>query len=200
MNAQHTIRRPGEADLESALHELAALMRLDLSHAERARMMNEAGDLCHEARDDDRALLYFDAAIDLYLADGRFAAARAICDKLLEMKPGVVRARCTLAWLAIACGLFEEAAFRIWDYGEAALALPRPAIAQHQLRAMAEEVDEPSVLESIANALLNLGDALAADRIFGLLLSPSGHRPRAYGTPAERDRAIVSRLTPAWSG
>jgi tetratricopeptide (TPR) repeat protein len=192
-------KRPSEMTLEEALHELSRRMQWNLSSEQRARLMNMAGDLCMEAGQRERALLYFDACIDLYLAAGRFAASAAICEKLVRLNPEVVRARCTLAWLAVARGLDDEAQRRIEEYGEAAMRLERPTVAQRQLRAMADEVDNEGVLEAIAHALLKLGDALSADRVFGLTHAGSARSRRLYGSPAERDRAIIARLTSAWS-
>ena len=189
-----------EVPLEDALQDLAAQAREHLLPEQRARLMNVAGDLCIEAGQRERALLYFDAAIDLYLAAAKFAAAAAICEKLLRLNPRIVRARCTLAWLAIARGLDDEATRRVEEYGDAALRQERPIIAQRQLRAMAEESDSQSVVEAIAHALLKLGDALSADRVFGLALANDARRMRDYASPEERNRAIVARLTTAWGG
>lgn len=180
--------------LEVALSDLSDQLREDLSPEQRARLMNIAGDLCFEAGQRERALLYFDACIDLYLSASRFAASAAICEKLVRLNPEVVRARCTLAWLAIARGLDDEARRRIEEYGEAALRLERPRVAQRQLHAMAEEVDNEEVLEAIAHALLKLGDAVSADRVFGMTHDPASQRRRKYGSPEERDRAIICRL------
>jgi tetratricopeptide (TPR) repeat protein len=192
--------RKDAPSLEESLQGLAARMRQDLSAEMRARLMNEAGDRCYEAGQRERALLYYDAAIDLYLAASRFAASASICEKLIRLNPQIVRARCTLAWLAIARGLDDEGARRVEQYGEAALRQERPTVAQRQLRAMAEETDSESVLEAIAHALLKLGDAQSADRIFGLTHSPGARSRRAHASPEDRDRAIISRLTQAWSG
>lgn len=184
--------------LEASLQELATQMREEMAPEQRARLMNIAGDLCYEAGQRERGLLYFDAAIDLYLAAGRFAASAAICDKLVHANPQIVRARCTLAWLAIARGLDDEAVRRVEEYGEAALRLERPTVAQRQLRAMAEETDSEGVLEGIAHALLKLGDSVSADRIFGFTHNPAAQKRRAHASPEERDRAIITRLTSAW--
>lgn len=181
--------------LEVALRELSERLRDDLSPEQRARLMNIAGDLCFEAGQRERALLYFDACIDLYLSASRFAASAAICEKLVRLNPEVVRARCTLAWLAIARGLDDEARRRVEEYGEAALRLERPTVAQRQLRAMAQEVDSEEVLEAIAHALLKLGDSVSADRVFGMTHDPMSQRRRKYMSPEDRDRAIICRLT-----
>jgi hypothetical protein len=65
---------------------------------------------------------------------------------------------------------------------------------------MAEETDSQSVLEAIAHALLKLGDAHAADRVFGFAHTTDARRVRDYAGPEERNRAIVARLTTAWGG
>jgi tetratricopeptide (TPR) repeat protein len=197
---QTAAERPAGLPLEDALQELAERMREDLAPEPRARLMNMAGDLCFEAGQRERALLYFDAAIDLYLSAGRFASGAGICEKLVRLNPQVVRARCTLAWLAIARGLDDEAARRVDEYGQAALRLERPTVAQRQLRAMAEEVDSEDVLDAIAHALLKLGDPTSADRVFKFIHVPGTHTRREYRDTEERDRAIISRLTSAWNG
>ncbi|MEX0907074.1 MAG: hypothetical protein WD054_01995 [Gemmatimonadota bacterium] len=200
MIAQATLEHTTALPLEDALQDLAERMRGDLDAEPRARLMNMAGDLCYRAGQRERALLYFDAAIDLYLAAARFAASAAICEKLVRLKPDVIRARCTLAWLAIARGLDDDAERRVEEYGEAALRLERPTVAQRQLRAMAEEVDSERVIEAIAHALLKLGDAVSADRVFGFMHLPASRSRRLYTDSHERDRSIISRLTNAWSG
>jgi tetratricopeptide (TPR) repeat protein len=184
--------------LESELRGLTQRMREDITPEQRARLMNQAGDLCFGAGQRERALLWFDAAIDLYLSLGRFAASAAICDKLVRLNPQVIRARCTLAWLAIARGLDDEARRRIEEYGVASLRLERPTVAQRQLRAMAEETDSESVLEAIGQALLRLGDAVSADRVFAMVQTPSTRWRPEYQNSEERDRAIIARLTTAW--
>lgn len=185
---------------EETLRALTEQMRGDISPEQRARLMSQAGDMCYEAGQRERALLWFDACIDLYLSLGRFAASAAICDKLVRLNPQVIRARCTLAWLAIARGLDDEATRRVEEYGLASLRLERPTVAQRQLRAMAEETDSESVLEAIGHALLRLGDAVSADRVFAMVESPSSRRRQEYASSEERDRAIIARLTTAWCG
>src|SRR5690606_2975297 len=86
------LENPAAAGLEDALQELANQMRQEMAPEQRARLMNMAGDLCYEAGQRERGLLYFDAAIDLDLAAGQFAASAAICDKLVRANPQIVRA------------------------------------------------------------------------------------------------------------
>lgn len=186
-------------ELEDELNELAVLIRQELEPESRARLMNRAGDLCEAQGHRERALLYYDAAIDLYLSAGRFAASASICSKLVHLSPEVVRARCTLAWLAIARGLDDEASRLIRDYADAAMRLERPTVAQRQLRAMAAETDSVLVHESIGRALVRLGDTAGAEHVVALTRRGGGS-PRVQGAPEDRERAIIARLTGAWSG
>jgi tetratricopeptide (TPR) repeat protein len=189
-----------QRSLSDELRDITERLRDEISPEQRARLMSRAGELCFAAGQRERALLYFDACIDLYLSIGRFAASAAICEKLVRLNPGVVRARCTLAWLAIARGLEDEAERRVDEYATAALRLERPTVAQRQLRAMAEEVDSRDVLTSIARALQKLGDTQSADRVFNMAHSPTPRRMRHYDSEEERQRNIISRLTTAWCG
>jgi tetratricopeptide (TPR) repeat protein len=195
----NAVARP-EPSLDDELRSVLARLRDEIMPEQRARLMSKAGEICFAAAQRERALLYFDACIDLYLSIGRFAASAAICEKLVRLNPSVVRARCTLAWLAIARGLEDEAQRRIEEYATAAVRLERPTVAQRQLRAMAEEVDSDGVLETIGQALLNLGDAASAERVFGMAKLPPDRRRRQYSSDEERERGIISRLTTAWSG
>lgn len=192
--------RNDEPTIEEELRAVVERLRNEISPEHRARLMSKAGELCFLSGQRERALLYFDACIDLYLSTGRFAASASICEKLVRLNPTVVRARCTLAWLAIARGLDDEAQRRIEEYGTAALRLERPTVAQRQLRAMAEETDSQGVLESIAQALLKLGDAPSADRVFAMAHEPSSRRRRRYENEEERVRSIITRLMTAWGG
>ncbi|CAN5803964.1 hypothetical protein BH23GEM9_BH23GEM9_16870 [soil metagenome] len=195
-----TTIQPPETSFEDELRELMTRMRSEVTPEQRARLMSQAGDLCFEVGERERALLWFDACIDLYLSLGRFAASAAICEKLVRMNPQVIRARCTLAWLAIARGLDDEARRRVEEYGNASLRLERPTVAQRQLRAMAEETDSATVLEAIGYALLNLGDAASADRVLAMVESPTTRSMHTYNSTEERDHAIIGRLTTAWWG
>lgn len=105
MQTDAPLERPVDELLEQTLRELAEQARVELPAAERARIMNRAGDLCFHAGQQDRALLYYDAAIDLFIEAAEFAASAAICEKLIRLNPRIIRAHCTLAWLAIARGL-----------------------------------------------------------------------------------------------
>src|SRR5688572_8249458 len=83
-------------DLDAILPRMERRADNSLFPTERARILNLAGDLCFDAGQRERALVYYDQAIDIYLALGMYASVAAVCQKLVRLSPNVVRARCTL--------------------------------------------------------------------------------------------------------
>jgi tetratricopeptide (TPR) repeat protein len=132
---------------------------------ERGRILSLAGDLCFDAGHRQRALHYFDRAIDTFLSAGQYGAGVAICQKVVRLTPAVIRARCTLAWMAIARGMLAEARARIRDYAEAATKLEDSRLAWGHLRMMAEVCEDQSVQETLAEALTSLGDERGAEMV-----------------------------------
>lgn len=130
-----------------------------------AQFFNRAGDLCVEAQDRERALLYYGRAIDAYLRAGRYNAAGAVCRKLLRISPGSVRARCTLAWLSIGKGLLGDAQWEVDEYVDAAVAAGQSDLAARQLRMMADATYDPELRALLADHLHKLGDDEAASLI-----------------------------------
>ncbi len=133
------------------------------------QFLNRAGDLCVEFGQTERALRYYGRAIDAYLESGRFGAAEVLCRKVLQIEPQVVRARCTLAWLALGRGSVGESRTAIEDYVRAAELTQQAEFALKQLVIMAEATPEVEIRESIAKHLLDLGAVEQADRLFGLV-------------------------------
>ncbi|MEX0907075.1 MAG: hypothetical protein WD054_02000 [Gemmatimonadota bacterium] len=151
-------------DLDAILPRMERRADNSLFPTERARILNLAGDLCFDAGQRERALIYYDQAIDIYLALGMYASVAAVCQKLVRLSPNVVRARCTLAWMAIARGQEREARERIADYASAAMPQPDQRLARGHLRMMAEVADTPEVLQAVADGLQMLGDERGAQR------------------------------------
>jgi tetratricopeptide (TPR) repeat protein len=151
-------------DLDNVLPRMERRAENSLFPTERARILNLAGDLCFDAGERERALVYYDQAIDIYLALGMYASVAAVCKKLVRLSPSIVRARCTLAWVAIARGHGHEARERIADYASAAVPQQDHRLARGHLRMMAEVADTPEVLEAVGDALFMLGDARGAQR------------------------------------
>jgi hypothetical protein len=139
---------------------------------ERARIFNLAGDMCFDAGARERALGYYGRAIDVLIAADQIDGAVAVCRKIVRLTPEVVRARCTLAWMALGQGVIEEARQRITDYARAAATAGQEQTASRHLRMMTDIAANQEVLESLAEALLEIGDNVGADRAFG---AAAGH-------------------------
>ena len=181
-------------DLDAILPRMERRADNSLFPTERARILNLAGDLCFDAGHRDRALVYYDQAIDIYLALGMYASVAAVCQKLVRLSPSIVRARCTLAWMAIARGQAREARERITDYASAAVPQPDHRLARGHLRMMAEVADTPEVLEAVADALLLLGDQRGAERAYA---AAAGGDLASRKLPAEPDRrweVVIDRM------
>ncbi len=161
-----------------------------------AELLRSAGDLFCNDQENDRALLFYDAAIDLYLRAGDTRTATMLCESIVSLAPNGVRARCTLAWLAVLCGIPEVTAKRIAQYAEAAEIAGVNERACRQLRCMADECDDAAILEVIADSLMHLGDAEAANRVFGRIYHRSSPA-RIYESRDAHARVVAARLTMA---
>lgn len=159
-----------------------------------ADSLRASGETLHEGGDSAHALLFFDAAIDLYLRAGDAAAAASLCEVVVALAPNGVRARCTLAWLAVLLAPAPVVVRRIAQYAEAAQTTGASERACRQLRCMAEECDDASVLDVIGGALLHLGDTPGANRVFGRIYERSSPA-RVYENEADRERVVTARLT-----
>jgi len=162
---------------------------------ERARIFNLAGDLCFDAGSRERSLSYYGRAIDVYIAAQQLEAAVNMCRKIVRLTPEVVRARCTLAWMALGRGLIQEARLRIAEYADAASAAGKEGAAAHHLRLMTEVAENQEVLESLAEALLQVGDDAGANRAYGAALGRvSNRRLHLPESPEERWTVVLELL------
>jgi hypothetical protein len=181
-------------DLESILPRMERRAENSLFPTERARILNLAGDLCFDAGQRERALVYYDQAIDIYLALGMYASVAAVCQKLVRLSPNVVRARCTLAWMAIARGQAREARERIVDYATAAVPRSDHRLARGHLRMMSEVADSPEVLEAVAEALQILGDQKGAERAHAAATGESLIERKLPEEPERRWEVVIDRM------
>ncbi|MEO5510053.1 MAG: hypothetical protein ABIV28_05940 [Longimicrobiales bacterium] len=165
---------------------------------QQAEVLRATGDTFRAAGDVSRALLFYDAAIDLYLRSNQPVSASVVCEQVVLLAPNGVRARCTLAWIAVLLARQEIVLRRIAEYAETAEIAGQGDRACRQLRCMAEESDEPAVLEVIADALLHLGDEPSSNRVYARIYDRQ--RPaRVYDTTADHARVVAARLTMAIS-
>lgn len=168
---------PGGTELERELESLERQAH-GASPGYETQFLNRAGNLCVDAGEPRRALGYYGRAIDAYLESGRFSAAEVVCQKVLRIAPDAVRARCTLAWLAIGKGYRSGADEEIAAYVDAAKTAGREELAARQLGMMADAAPTTELRETVADHLLDLGQFEESDRVFGLVLAErNGLRP-----------------------
>lgn len=136
---------------------------------QKARVYNLAGDLCFDAHQPERALRYYEQAINIHISADQHDSAIALCKKLLALTPQTVRARYTLAWLTAARGLISEARIRIEDYVRAAERAGLARLARRHLLALAEIASTSEVLDAINEHLLRMGTDVTAEWVAGEL-------------------------------
>lgn len=161
--------RKSEDQLDARIDELLTPSFHNAGAHPEAAAFNTAGDLCSEAGLPGRALSYYGLGIDAYMKQERWDSAAAICRKVLRLSPTAVRARCTLAWLAIGKGLSAEAQSQIRGYVRAAMMAGRDSLAVSQLKRMGDSVANLGVRQVVAELLLDLGADRAADHLFGVV-------------------------------
>jgi tetratricopeptide (TPR) repeat protein len=164
----------GNSQLESVLANMELRVLKTDYPDERARILNLAGDLCFDGGARERALSYYGRSIDVHLAAAQLDAAVSVCRKIVRLTPEVVRARCTLAWISLSRGVMEEARERVVEYAAAAAAAGQEEQAARHLRHMTDVSDHQEILESLADALMQLGDDVGADRAFGAAFGHGG--------------------------
>jgi hypothetical protein len=152
--------------LESLLDNLEKRSSAADQADQKARINNLAGDLCFDAGQPERAISYYEKSINIYIAGQHYNQAALLCKKIVAQTPEALRAYSTLAWLAIVRGLLEEVRERISDYVRAAESARLEKLARQQLLNFAKVAKAREVLESIAEALLELEDSAGADAVF----------------------------------
>jgi Flp pilus assembly protein TadD len=103
----------------------------------------------------------------------------------VRVLPHVVRARCTLSWLAMAKGLSAEAQQFVREYAQAADSAGTENLASRHLRTMVNLTEDAELCWTLGDVLLWLGDDIGADRSFGIAHELRA-RPRRLETEPER--------------
>lgn len=180
--------------LESRIRDLLSRSDFERIPGADAAVYNSIGDLCNEAGYRERSLSYYGDAIDAYLKVERWDAAAAMCRKVLRVSPHAVRARCTLAWLAIGKGMSGEATQWIREYADAASDAGRDHMAVNQLKRMGDAAEETPIRQAVAEKLLELGEDRVADHFFGLVLRDRNTGKRAVRPAPQADDSIWSAV------
>lgn len=131
----------------------------------RAAVLGRAGDLCLEAGETSRAVSYYGRAVDGYLTAGYYDSAMALCQKMITISPGIVRARCTMAFLLLGAdlpflksrGVSERVREHLQGYANAARNAGNGDIAIQRLKMMAGVTDVETVRQLIGDILFDLG-------------------------------------------
>jgi hypothetical protein len=160
-------RRHESLDLQRRIDELQVTALQNTVPGAAAGPLNQAGDLLLAAGDVVGAVEFYGRAVDELVEADRFEAGMALCKKIIRTVPNVVRARCTLAWLALGAGFTKEAGARVSDYVTAAELAGREALAQLHVRRMGAVADVHELRIVLGEHLLYLGDAVAANEMFG---------------------------------
>jgi len=158
-----------------------------------ATYMNQAGDLCVEAGLVKDALEYYGRAIDAHLAADRYDAAATVCRKVLRASPDVVRARCTLTWLALASGLEPDARAEVEEYLSAAERAGAEMVALLQVRRMVNVAETVELRLYLAEVLMALGDQRTADEVIGRVLAERNGLEPPLRVEADERRSIARR-------
>lgn len=147
-----------------------------------AAPLNKAGDLLLQSGDLRGALELYGSAVDSMIEADRQEAAAALCRKIIRTAPDVVRARCTLAWLAIGAGFSGELATRLVEYIAAAEGSGRQDFARQEVRRMGERSSPHGIRLILGEFMLALGDDAAADELLGAV-----YRERNTGVQPDSD-------------
>lgn len=114
---------------------------------------------------DDQALTLYGNAIDGYLEAGRDRAAEVACRQVVDRFPHVVRARRTLALIALGRGDTEEATALLEEYAEAAKQYGDDQLIRKSLRTIGL-ISKPGPVRSRAAAELSaVGDDAGAQLV-----------------------------------
>lgn len=168
--------------------------------SDRAHLLNLAGDIALELGDDDGAMSVLGEALDVYLYDRDYRAARAIGRKLLRVRSGTVRVRSTLAWLAIAQDLPEDARVALDLYVTSIRTDADRQFAVKHLTAMAEATDDIGLRREIAEHLTGLGHPDAARAITERLAAEADGSlriPSQEEVHAKWEEALARLVSPA---
>lgn len=102
------------------------------------QLLNRVGDLCTRLRRYDQAIGYYQDAIELYTATGKFSNAIALCNKVLRQDPEQDRMYLLLGKLSAKNGFFTDARENFLEY---AARLRRKGQTELAVKALKELVD-----------------------------------------------------------
>jgi len=118
---------------------------------------------CAARQKPDLALKFYGRAIDGDIFWSRYGRASAVCREVIAAYPAVVRARCTLAFLAMRDAETSEFIRMISDYVNAAKRSGCVDLAVARLTLMAEVTNEGPIFDHLNRRIKALGGQVNAD-------------------------------------
>lgn len=146
---------------EQKLEELQA-QAAEASASFRPQYYLRAARLAASLGRDSQALSLYGKAIDGYLEAGRGKVAEVICRQVVESYPHVVRARRTLALIALTRDDADQAASLLSEYAETARQFGDEQLIRKSLRTMGLISEHDPVRTQAASELSALGDEAGA--------------------------------------
>ncbi|HEX6588933.1 MAG TPA: hypothetical protein VF039_07920 [Longimicrobiales bacterium] len=180
--------------------QLLAQARKATLPTDRARLLNVAGDLALSTGAEDDALLAFSDALDIFLRDRDYHAARAVARKLLRFRANTVRVRSTLAWLAIAQDLPADARIALDLYVTSLKAQGERDWAVRHLSMMSRATRDTDLREAIAEHLESLDARQPAAELRARLSAEadgSMEPPTDQAVRARLEEALERLISPA---
>lgn len=159
------------------------------------RLYRRMAQVCLNAGDRQRALVFFGLGIDAYLITNQLDAAAALCRDAISAVPEVIRARCTLAFLSIRKGRAEEFDRLLADYFRAARRAGQERLAAERLELMAEVTDAHDIRLLLGHYLKELGEPEVAAAVFDAVLSERNGKPAAKADSQQVRWARALRVT-----
>lgn len=131
----------------------------------RASTSVRAGDIALEAGRTREALTLYGRGIDSYLEADLHRKAEEVCRRIIEIDPGVIRTRYTLAVLAIGRNDVREAERRIRAYMQTVTGSRAEEMAVPSLLEMAAATVDPAIWRMLTDALREAGRPDLAERV-----------------------------------
>lgn len=185
----HWLQRLTPGDRASRRIEQLTEKAITASPRYRGSLYARAGDVARDRGEKGRseALRWYGKSVDAYLEAGRGRAAEVICERILAQYPEVLRARCTLALIAVGHGDTAVACRRIADYVAAVRREKSRDAAVAALLQMASVTNQAEPRLEIARGLEKLAEPELARRLI------EGRAAVATGTSWSRALAAALR-------
>jgi hypothetical protein len=164
--------------LEALLANVDRRIAASTSPSAKARMYNLAGDLCFDAYQPERALAYYEHAVNTHVSADQYDHAITICKKLVMLTPHTVRMGFALGWLSATRGLIGVARRRIAEYTKAAEKAGLGKLARRHQDGLADLSHTDELLNVVGQNVMRLGDQVSAEWMRGQL-HPMGGLPAA---------------------